>query len=103
VRCAGRPLTEPGSLPVNFHQQPRIYELVGKSASSGWERRLQLDRARGGVDLVVEGEDLSRRDPLLLCPIERVHGESVAEAGCCWISGRKSSAMLNTTVMAAAG
>jgi len=28
----------------------------------------------------VEGEDLSRRDPLLLCPIERVHGESVAEA-----------------------
>src|SRR5580658_1780764 len=55
------------------HQQPGVYELIGKQGIVlVVEKRPQPDRTRGGIDLVVEGQEFSAGDLGLLGAIENV-------------------------------
>src|SRR5580700_1485619 len=59
------------------HQQPGVYELVGKQrAVFVFEEGSHLDRAGGGIDLVIEGQQFSRGQLGLLTPVESVDAQA---------------------------
>src|SRR5208282_3399664 len=63
----------------SVYQQPRIHELVGEEGIVFVvEERPHLNRASGGVDLVVEGEELASAELGLLRAIESIHGEPLS-------------------------
>src|SRR5208282_6708537 len=64
------------------HQQPGVYKLIGKKrVVLVIEERTHLDSAGGGIDLVIEGEELSAGDFSLLSSIESIEAQLFSVPG----------------------
>ena len=61
------------------HEQPRVDELIREQRFVGvGENRLELDCARGRINLVVHSQQSSRRQFFGLRAVERVHGQRIS-------------------------